>query len=199
MAPPEALTPQRRQVAAALLFLGSAALAGMLPGEGGVDYRTFGVVEGVLALLLTYILLLRRVWLPLAGPLGWVAVGYGALATAQCLELLLPPPGIIEWVVVFALSFTLWGALGGGTRRRVVAVLASLALLLALVKFSVVPVLWERAGPAPGEAFGLGSLAEGVRRLFVDYRPVGPLGELVGFASLALWALGTRLLWDREG
>lgn len=197
MAP--ALTPERRAVAAALLFLGSATLAGVHLLDGGARYRTGGVVEGIFALLLTYVLLLRGAWVRPAGALGWVAVVYGTAAHAQLLELLLPPPGVIEWLVVAVLALTAWGALTAGTRVRLVASLASLALLLAVLRFSVIPVLWERVGPAPGEAFGLGNAAESVRVLFAERERFRPVGELLGVVALALWAAGTRLLWSTDG
>lgn len=197
MAPPP-LTPERRSVAAALLFLGSAALAGVQLLEGGVRYALPGMVPGVFALLLTYILLVRRAWARHPGALGWVAVAYGTAANAQLLALLLPPPGIVQWVVVFVLAFTAWGALAVGTRTRLLASLGSLVLLLALVKFSVIPVLWGRIGPAPGEGFGLGDAMESVRRVFADYQPMRPEGELLGLVALALWALATRVLWESE-
>lgn len=192
------LTPERRAVAAALLFLGSAALAGVQLAEGGIRYRTPGIVEGVLALLLTYILLLRGAWLRPAGWLGWVAVAYATAANVQVLEMLLPPPGIIEWMVVFVLAFAAWGALTSGNRTRLIASLASLALLLALLRYSVIPVLWERVGPAPGAAFGLGDAAESVRRVLADHEATRPGGQLLALLALALWALGTRLLWDSD-
>ncbi len=199
MASTPPLTPSRRAVAATLLFLGAGALAGVtLRPQGVVEYRAFGLTEGLFALLLTYLLLLRGVWLRPPGPLGWIAVAYGTLAGAQLLELLLPPPGILEWVVVTALVFTAWAALAGGSRERVIASLAGLALLLALLNFSVIPVVWERAGPAPGAAFGLGDLAEGFRRLFVDYRPVRPGGQLIAFLAVGCWAFATRLLWEAD-
>ncbi|HEX2095705.1 MAG TPA: hypothetical protein VHG28_25125 [Longimicrobiaceae bacterium] len=196
---PAALTPHRRGVGAALLFLGSAALAGAELLETGIRYSAPGVVEGVFALLLTYLLLLRGAWIRPPGALGWVPVAYGTAANTMLLELLLPPPGVIEWVVVFALAFTAWGALATGTRTRLMAALASLALLLALLKFSVIPVLWERVGPAPGEAFGLGDVAESVRRVLADHRPIRPAGQLAGIVALSLWVLATRLLWDPVG
>ena len=193
------LTPERRSVAAALLFLGSAALAGMQLVENGVRYRTPGLVEGVFALLLTYVLLLRGAWVRPGSWLGWLAVAYGTAANAQLLEMLLPPPGVVEWMVVFVLAFAAWGALTAGTRTRLVASLASLALLLALLRYSVIPVMWERVGPAPGAAFGLGDAAEAVRRILADYEPTRPSGQLLGLVALGLWALGTRVLWDVDG
>lgn len=198
MAAPATLTPARRGVAAALLFLASAALAGVALPARGIEYRVFGLTEGLLGLLLAYILLLRGVWLRPPGVPGWLAVGYGTLANAQLLELLLPPPGIIEWIVVTGLAFTAWAALSAGTRQRMLASLASLGLLLALFKFSVIPFMWVRAGPAPGTALGLGNVAESFRRLFVEYEPLRPEGQLVGFAAIVLWVLGTRLLWPEE-
>ena len=192
------MTLAQKQVAAALAFLASATVAGIALTPEGVEYRAFGMVEGVFSLLLAYLLVFRGAWERPATAAGWIAVAYGTLASAQALELLLPPPGMIEWMVVAGIAVTAWAAFAGGTRRRLVFSLASLALLLAVLKFSVIPVLWERMGPAAGTAFGLGDMAEGVRRTFADHRPLRPVGQLVGFAGLALWALGTRLLWPVE-
>lgn len=189
------MTRAQRHVAAALVFLASAAAAGVALTPDGVEYRAFGMVEGVFALLLSYLLVFRGAWERPEGVTGWLAVVYGTIAGAQALELLLPPPGMIEWMVVAGLAVTSWGAFSGGTRRRLIFSLATLALLLAVLKFSVIPVLWERMGPAAGTAFGLGDAAEAVRRTFADYRPLRPVGQLVGFVALALWALATRLLW----
>lgn len=192
------LTPARRAVAASLLFLGSAALAGIQLVEPGTRYRTPALTEGVFALLLTYVLLLRGAWIRPPGWLGWIAVAYGTAANAQLLEMLFPPPGVIEWMVVFVLAFAAWGALASGTRTRLVASLASLALLLALLRYSVIPVLWERVGPAPGAAFGLGDAAQAVRRILADHEPIRPAGQLLGLVALCLWAAATRLLWEPE-
>lgn len=192
------MTGAQKHVGAALAFLASAAVAGVALVAEGVEYRAFGMVEGVFALLLAYLLTFRGAWERPETLTGWLAVAYGTLASAQVMELLLPPPGMIEWMVVAGIAVSAWGAFSGGTRRRLVFSLASLALLLAVLKFSVIPVLWERIGPAPGTAFGLGDAAESVRRTFADYRPVRPIGQMVGFAALALWALGTRLLWPEN-
>ncbi|HEX6367952.1 MAG TPA: hypothetical protein VF006_03400 [Longimicrobium sp.] len=193
------MTAAQRNVAAALVFLASAAVAGIALVPEGVEYRAFGMVEGVFALLFAYLLVFRGAWARPEGATGWIALAYGTIASAQALELLLPPPGMIEWMVVAALAVSSWGAFSGGTRRRLVFSLATLALLLAVIKFSVIPVLWARMGPAAGTAFGLGDAAEAVRRTFADYRPLRPIGQLVGFVALALWAAGTRLLWPDDG
>jgi hypothetical protein len=192
------MTAAQRHAAAALVFLASGTVAGIALVPDGVEYRAFGMVEGVFALLLAYLLVFRGAWARPETLTGWMAVVYGVLASAQVMELLLPPPGMIEWMVVAGIAVTAWGAFSGGTRRRLVFSLASLALLLAVLKFSVIPVLWGRMGPAAGTGFGLGDVAESVRRTFADYRPLRPAGQLVGFAALALWALGTRLLWPPD-
>jgi hypothetical protein len=189
------LTPAQRAVAAALLFLGSAVLAGVTLVADGVAYRTFGLVEGIFALLLSYVLVHRGAWTPPVGVAGWIAVAYGTLAGAQVLELLFPPPGVIEWAVVGTLSIAAWSALGRGSRERLVVSLASLALILAVLKFSLIPAVWSSTGPAAGTAFGLGDLAERGRRFLADGQPVRPVGQLVGFVALCLWCLGIRLLW----
>ena len=192
------MTIAQRAVAASLAFLASAALAGVALVPEGVEYRAFGMVEGVFALLLSYLLVFRRGWHAPEDAVGWIAVAYGTLASAQVLELLLPPPGMIEWMVIAGVAVTAWGAFSGGSRRRLVFTLASLALLLAVLKFSVIPVLWGRIGPQPGTAFGLGDAAEGVRRVLADYRPLRPIGQFVGFVAIACWAAGTRLLWPDD-
>lgn len=189
------MTPARRSVGAALLFLACAGLAGVSPTSDGVIYRTFALTEGVFALLLAYLLVLRGAWCAPTDLPGWLALAYGTLASAQALELLFPPPGVVEWIVVTGLAFTAWAALAAGSRTRLMAHLASLALLLALLKFSVIPFVWERAGPAPGEALGFGDVAESFRRLFAEHQPTTPAGQVMAFVALACWALGTRLLW----
>jgi hypothetical protein len=193
MAP--ALTPARRAVAASLLFLAAAALAGVTPHPEGVEYRAAGLVEGILGLYLGYVLFLRGVWLRPPGALGWVAAVYGVLANAQLATLLLPPAGVLQWMVVTGLAFSAFAALAARSPARLLAGLAAVALLLALLKFSVVPVLWAHAGPAAGTAWGLGDLADSFRRLFVDYRPLRPGGELPGVLAIAAWCAGTRVLW----
>jgi hypothetical protein len=189
-------TPAQRAVAAAMLFLVASVLAGIVPLEHGVEYHLFGIVEGLFALLLAYLLVLRGAWPAPAGATGWVAVVYGTVATAQVLEFLLPPPGLVQWVVVTGLAITAWSVFTAGSARRLAASLASLAVILALVRYSVIPVLWTRLGPAQGTAFGLGDLAENARRVFADWRPVRPAGELLGFLAVCCWALATRLVWS---
>lgn len=192
------MTPGRRAVAAALLFLLAGVLAGVTPGERGTEYRVFGMLDALLALLLTYLLLDRGVWRRTPGWIGWIAIGYAAIASAQVLALLIPPPGVVQWISVVGFLFVLIAALGVRTRHRLVGLLGGATVLLALLKFSVIPFVWERSGPGPGEAFGLGAGLERIRRMVVDYQPVSPEAELLGGVAVALWVLGTRLLWPGE-
>jgi len=189
-------TAAQRAVAASLLFLASAVLAGVTLVEHGVEYHLFGLVEGVFALLLGYILVLRGAWPAPAGLCGWAAVVYGTVATAQVLELLFPPPGLVQWVVVTGVAIAAWGVFSAGSPRRLVASLASLAVVLALVRYSVIPVLWAHLGPAQGTALGLGNIAESARRVFADWHPVRPASELIGFVAVCCWALATRMVWS---
>lgn len=197
MATRATLTPARRAVAAALLFLGSATVAGIyLTGEG-VRYRTFGVPEGTFALLLAYVLVLRHVWPAPEGVIGWLPVAYGTLATAQVLELLFPPPGVIEWVVVTGVAVHAWGTVGVATRHQLVMRLASLAVLLALLRFSVLPVLWGSTEAQTG-LLGLENPVTSARRWIFSFDPITPAGEGLAFVALCLWALATRVVWPSE-
>ena len=191
------LTRAQRAVAAALLFLMAAGIVGIAPGEQGVHYAVFGAVEGILSLLLAAALLGRGVWMRPVDALGWTAVIYGTVALAQVLEFLLPPPGVLEWVVVIGLLFSSWGLVGAGDRRRVVHSLAAAAVLLALVRYSVLPLLWT-IGPERGAALGLGNLAESVRVSIAQPRSSGAAAQLLGVLGIALWAAATRLLWPSE-
>ncbi|HET6230325.1 MAG TPA: hypothetical protein VFE05_09680 [Longimicrobiaceae bacterium] len=188
------MTAAQRATGASLLFLAAAVLAGFTLADAGVEYRTFGLVEGLFALLLTYVLVHRRAWELRHTLVAWIAVAYGTIANAQLLALLFPPPGLVQWVVVAGLAITAWAALGRGTSHRLMVSLGSLALVLAVLKFSVIPALW-RQGPAAGTGFGLGDLAETGRRIFADYHPVRHGSELIGFVALCCWVLATRLLW----
>lgn len=184
----------RRAVAAALLFLLAAALAGLeLPAGGGVAWRVFGLVEATLALVLSYLLVERRVWARPRTPTRALAVGYGALATAQLWQRLLPPGGALRIVVVVAVTFALWGALGRAAPRRVLVSLGVLAALLALVRYEIAPA-GQALGPEPGTAWGLGDLAESARRALLGAEPERPAGQLVAATAVAAWAVATALL-----
>lgn len=191
------MTSAQRAVAAATLFLFAAGLSGVAPGPEGVRYSVFGVVEGMFAMMLAAALASRGVWPRPTGWVGWLPLVYGALATAQLLEFLLPPPGVVEWVVVIGLLFSSWGIMGGSSRRRVVHSLGVLAVLLALIRYSLIPRLWA-LGPERGAALGLGNLAEAVRTTLAEPRPVGAATQLLGVLAAALWALATWLVWPPE-
>jgi hypothetical protein len=196
------MTAAQRSVAAALLFALAALVAGVAPGDEGVRYAVFGAVEGLFALLLAQALVARGFWPRPGGVTGWLALAYGTLAAAQLLEFLLPPPGVVEWVVVIGLLFSAWGLFGSGGRRRIAHSLAAVAVLLALIRYSVVPRLWT-LGPEAGTGLGLGNLAEGVRSALAEPRPAGAAAQLCGVLAAVLWAAATRLLWvpaaDRGG
>lgn len=191
------MTRPRRAVAAAHLFLLAAALAGVVLVEGGVEYRIFGLVEGLFSLLLTYLLIERGGWWRPTHPLEWLPIAYGAIAGAQLLEMLLPPPGMIQWVFVSGIAIASWSAFAGASRHRLMVSLGTLAILLALVKHSVIPALWD-VGPEAGTGFGIGDTAERARRAIADYRPVRPAGQLLSFLAVTAWVFATRLLWPAE-
>jgi hypothetical protein len=191
-------TEARRALASAYLVLLAAVLAGVVPAGQGVEYHLFGMLEGVFALLLAYLLVLRGAWPRAGGVAGWAARVYGVVATAQVLGVLLPPPGVVQWVVVAGVAISAWGAFSASSRRRLMASLGSLAVLLALVRYSVIPVLWARIGPAAGTAFGLGDVAESGRRIFADWQPPTAAAQLFGFAAVCAWALATRVSWSED-
>jgi hypothetical protein len=199
MASEPAVSSPRAAILASCSFLLSGALAGSTLRVDGIEYRLFGMTEGVFALFLLYLLVQRRIWSQPVRWDGWLVAAYGFWATAQLLQLLLPPPGLLEWIVVPALVLAAWAALlGTGSRERLVASLGVTAVLLALVNFSIVPALWASSEAATETAFGVGSVARGLRQLVVAYEPVAPATHLLGVLSIALWGLGTRLIWPPD-
>ena len=71
---------------------------GLRAGVSGLEYHLFGLVDGLAALLILYVLLNtaalswpRDVW-------GGVLLIYAAASTAQLVSLLLPPPGLVQYL-----------------------------------------------------------------------------------------------------
>ncbi len=181
------------------LFLLAFGFGGLWLGEVALDYHLFGVVDGLAALLVLYVLLNtsalswpRDVW-------GTIVLIYAAAATAQLIAMLLPPPGVVQWVVLGVLIYFAWSAGYAAHRTRVMLTLGLVAVALAAVKYSVLPFLWARTELPQTPIVDLRALGESVRGVFAMYVPSRPLSQVFAFAAILAWVVAIWLQWPPEG
>lgn len=182
----------------ALLFLAAFFFGGLWVGELGIEYRLFGLVDGLAALLILYVLLNSGA---LSWPLGgWGAVVliYAGLATAQLVGLLLPPPGLLEWLAVGILLYMAFSASYAAHRTRVVLTLGLIALALALLKYSALPFVWGRARLPSTPLIDLQPIGEGLKRTVVEYTPGEPITQLWALLAIVAWVFGLWWQWPPE-
>jgi hypothetical protein len=181
------------------LFILAFFFAGLRVTASGVEYKLFGVVDGLSALLLLYVLLGT-------GALSWprdawgaVVLVYGAAATAQLVSLLLPPPGVLEWVVVGLLLYAAWNATYAVHRTRVMLTLGLVALALAALKYSVLPFVWVRTELPHTPIIDIRALGEGLKGLVAAYVPSRPVTQALAFVAILAWVLAVWLQWPPAG
>jgi len=181
------------------LFVLAFFFAGLRVTAAGVAYELFGVVDGLAALLILYVLLGT-------GALSWprdtwgaVVLIYGAAATAQLVSLLLPPPGVLEWIVLGLLLYAAWNASYAVHRTRVMLALGLVALALAALKYSVLPFVWVRTELPHTPLIDLRSLGEGLKGLVAAYVPSRPVTQALAFLALLCWVLAVWLQWPPPG
>lgn len=185
-------------VAVCSLFLSSFLLAGLWVGGSGVEYRLFSLVDGLAALIILYMLISARVLSWSAGVWGFILLAYAAAATAQLLALLLPPPGVLEWVVLGALLVFAWNVGYGIHRTRLLLGLGLVAVGLAALKYSVLPFIWSRTQLPETPLLNLRGLGDQLRGLFIAYTPPRPITQLFAFAAVLAWSLAVWLQWPAE-
>jgi hypothetical protein len=182
----------------AALFLAAFLLGGIWVGALGVEYRIFGLVEGLAALLLVYVLLHAGALSWPRGVWGLVVLVYAWAGTAQLVSMLLPPPGALQWLVLAVLLYFAWQAGVATHRARVVLALGLVALALGVLKYSILPFIWARTELPHTPIFDLRALGEGVKGLVATYVPSRPLAQLFALGAILAWALAVWLQWPPE-
>ncbi len=164
----------------------------------GLEYHLFGLIDGLAALLILYVLLNT-------GALSWprdfwggVLLVYAAAATAQLVALLLPPPGLVQWLVIGGLLYFAWGASYSAHRTRVMLGLGLVAVALAVLKYSVLPFVWARAQMPATPIVDLRALAESIKGFFAVYVPSRPISQFFAFTAILAWVLAVWLQWPPE-
>lgn len=181
--------------AVCLLFLGAFALGGIWVGALEVRYEIFGLLDGLAALLILYVLVNTGVLSWPDGLWSGVVLVYAGFATAQLVALLLPPPGLLQWIVLGFIIFYAWNASYGVHRSRIVLSLGLAAVALAAIKYSVLPWLWSATELPSTPLIDLRALGEGVRRFFAAYEITRPITQLFAFLAILAWGLAVWLGW----
>jgi hypothetical protein len=180
------------------LFLAAFFFGGLRLGITGVEYRVFGLVDGLAALLVLYVLLNTAALSWPRDRWGTVVLVYAAAATAQLVSLLLPPPGLLEWLVLAALLYFAWNASYAAHRSRVMLALGGVALALAALKYSVLPFMWAHTNLPQTPILDLREMAEGFKGLLASYVPSRPMTQVFAFAAILAWVFAVWLQWPPE-
>ncbi len=183
---------------ASLLFLAAFFFGGLWLDGVQLDYHLFNIVDGLAALLVVYVLLNTAVLSWPRDAWGVVVLVYAAVATAQLISMLLPPPGLVQWIVLGLLIYFAWSAVFSVHRTRIVLSLGLVALALAALKYSVLPFVWSVTELPRTPILDLGALSDSVRRLFAVYVPSHPLTQVFAFAAILAWVAGIWVGWPPE-
>jgi hypothetical protein len=181
-----------------LLLISSVLVGGLdLPASGYEAFRfaLFGFTGGLLGILFTFALASREVlWRP-AGWLGAMLLVYWAAATAMMFRVLLPPPGLVQ------VGLAVLAAAGAGIivsrhdREGAVLTLGIVTVILAVVRFALVPAFWARSELPNWGPIRIGGSADAIRDLFVAYTPERPASQALHFLALILWVAALWLQW----
>jgi hypothetical protein len=185
-------------LAVSLLLISAVLVGGLdLPASGYEAFRfaMFGFTGGLLGILFTFALASRAVlWRP-AGWLGTVLLVYWAAGTAMMFRVLLPPPGLVQ------VGLAVLAAVGAGIivsrhdRESAVLTLGVLTVILAVVRFALVPAFWARSDLPNWGPIRIGASADAMRDFFVAYAPERPASQALHFLALVLWIAALWLQW----
>jgi hypothetical protein len=189
----------RRRALGVCLFLAGTVLVGGLdlPASGyeAFRYGMFGFTSGLLGILYAFALTSGGVlWRP-AGWLGTILLIYWAAATAMMFRVLLPPPGLVQ------VGLAVLSAAGAGIivsrhdRHGAVLALGVVTVMLAVIRFALVPVFWARSDLPNWGPLRIGASADAMRDFFVAYIPERPASQALHFLALLLWVLALWLQW----
>jgi hypothetical protein len=181
-----------------VLFLLAFLFGGLRVGLTRLEYHFFGLVEGLVALLILYVMLNTAALSWPRDRWGAVVLIYAAVATAQLVSMLLPPPGVIQWLVLVVLLYFAWNASYSAHRSRVMLALGTVSLALAALKYSVLPFIWARTNLPRTPILDLQALAEGFKGLLASYVPSRPITQVFAFTALLAWVLAVWLQWPPE-
>ena len=190
---------RRLALGVGLLLAASLLVGGLdLPAHGydAFRYALFGFTGGLLGILFVFALASRGVlWRP-HGWIGTILLIYWAAATAMMFRILLPPPGLVQ------VGLAVLAAAGAGIivsrhdRKGAVLTLGIVTVMLAVIRFALVPAFWARSELPNWGPIRIGASADAMRDFFVAYAPERPASQALHFLALCLWVTALWLQWE---
>lgn len=193
---------ERRRALATCLWLATAVLLGGfdLPvlGYAAFQFAPFGMVAGLLALLYVFVLVQRGVIWRGDGWLEPLLLIYWTGATAMIFRVLLPAAGLVQVGLVIAAAIAAGVIVSRRDRDEAVLWLGIVAVVLAVLRFALVPLFEARSGLPDWGPLKFGEAANAFRDVFVAYAPQRPAIQALHFAALACYALALRAQWGAD-
>lgn len=190
----QGVDPRERQRAlATCLWLATAVLLGGfdLPARGyaAFQFAPFGLVAGLLALLYVFVLVQSGV---IRRGRGWLApllLVYWTAATGMAFRVLLPGPGLVQVALVIGAAVAAAILASRKDRDEAMLWLGIVAVVLAVLRFGIVPFFEARSGLPDWGPVRLGQAADSFRDIFVAYAPQRPAVQALHFGALVCYAL----------
>lgn len=200
--PPSRRPPgERRRALVTCLWLATAVLLGGfdLPAFGytAFQFAVFGVVAGLLGVLYVFVLVQRDVIRMGRGWLEPLLLVYWTAATAMMFRVLLPGAGLVQVGLVIAAAIAAGVIVSRPDRDGAVLWLGIVAVVLAVLRFALVPLFEARSGLPDWGPLKFGAAANTFRDVFVAYAPQRPAVQALHFSALACYALALRAQWSR--
>lgn len=193
---------ERRRALATCLWLAGAVLLGGfdLPAHGyeAFQFAPFGLVAGLLAILYVFVLVQSGVVRRAQGWLAPLLLVYWTAATAMAFRVLLPGPGLVQVTLVIGAAVAAAILASRRDREEALLWLGIVAVVLAVLRFGLVPFFEARSGLPDWGPIRLGGAANAFRDVFVAYAPERPAAQVVHFGALACYALALRTEWSAD-
>jgi len=187
---------ERRRALATCLWLAGAVLLGGfdLPAHGyaAFQFAPFGLVAGLLSILYVFVLVHSGVVLRGRRWLAPLLLVYWTAATGMAFRVLLPGPGLVQVALVIGAAIAAAILASREDREEAILWLGIVAVVLAVLRFGVVPFFEARSGLPDWGPIRLGEAADSFRDVFVAYAPQRPAIQVLHFAALASYALALR-------
>lgn len=190
---------ERRRALVTCLWLATAVLLGGfdLPAYGfsAFQFAVFGPVAGLLGVLYVFVLAQKGV---VRTGRGWVEpllLVYWTAATAMMFRVLLPGAGLVQVGLVIGTAIAAGVIASRPDRDQAVLWLGIVAVVLAVLRFALVPLFEARSGLPDWGPLKFGAAANTFRDVFVAYAPQRPAVQVLHFGALASYALALRAQW----
>lgn len=184
-----------RALETCLWLAGAVLLGGFdLPAHGyaAFQFAPFGLVAGLLALLYVFVLVQSAV---IRRGRGWLApllLVYWTAATGMAFRVLLPGPGLVQVALVIGAAVAAAILASRKDRDEAMLWLGIVAVVLAVLRFGIVPFFEARSGLPDWGPVRLGQAADSFRDIFVAYAPQRPAVQALHFGALVCYALALR-------